>query len=250
LRSRTTGSLVLGFDTNPVAQAEALATGAIDRGASHAEIASLADTIVIAAHLTGTLARIGALLGSGASRASLIVDVSSVKAPVVEAARGLANFVGTHPMAGAERSGATAARADLFEGRTWAFVPSGDDALDARAQAFIASMGAAPVPVDALEHDRIVALTSHVPQLTGSAYARLLHGAGPEYDALCGPAAREMLRVSRMSFTMWREILKANAANVEPQLRALAAELNGAADALRDGDAAALAALFPKADGA
>jgi prephenate dehydrogenase len=244
LRARANGALVMGFDADPYAVERALEAGAIGRPVSHGELVAYADTIVVAPHLSGTLECIEALREAGRLHASLVIDVASVKAPVVEAARGLETFVATHPMAGAERSGADAARADLFERRTWAYVPSGDAALDARACAFIESMGANPLAVDAREHDRTVALTSHLPQLTGSAYARLLREAGPEADALCGPAAREMLRVSRMSFTMWRDILAANAANVEPCVRALAAELLEAADALRDGDAAKLAGFF------
>ena len=64
-------------------------------------------------------------------------------------------------------------------------------------------------------------------------------------EKLAGPVARELLRVSRMSFSMWRDILRENAANIELELRALSSHLSTAADALRDGDVGALRHLFP-----
>jgi prephenate dehydrogenase len=139
--------------------------------------------------------------------------------------------VASHPMAGSERSGASNARGDLFDGRPWAFVPTGDAQLDARACDFIVSLGGLPLEVGAEEHDRIVAVTSHVPQVVAYRYARLLQeerGA----EQLCGPVARELLRIASMDPAMWREILSANAANVEHDLRSLAAELEAAADEL------------------
>jgi prephenate dehydrogenase len=246
LRARACGYETIGFDPHPGALDQALAAGAIDRAASRGEVLACAGAIVIAAPPAATVGEIGALRESPATRATLILDVASVKEAVVTAARGLGNFVATHPMAGAERSGAAAADAALFEGRSWLYVPPGDAGLEERARTFIEAMGAVPYAVDAAEHDRRVALTSHLPQLAGSAFARLLREAGPEGDAFLGPTARELQRVSRMSFSMWGDIFAANAGNVEPRVRALAALLLEAADALRDGDAAALAAFFPE----
>jgi prephenate dehydrogenase len=143
----------------------------------------------------------------------------------------LNGFVGTHPMAGTERSGVAAARADLFEGRPWAYVPSGDPKLDERARAFIVSLGGEPLAMEAHEHDGIVAITSHVPQVVAFCYARRLQER-PGAQQLCGPVARELLRISTMSGAMWDDILAANAPNVARELRLLAAELDAAADGL------------------
>jgi prephenate dehydrogenase len=155
-----------------------------------------------------------------------------VKTPVVVAARGLKNFVATHPMAGSERSSVSSARSDLFEGRPWAYVPAGDAPLDRRACDFIVSLGGLPLAMTAEEHDRIVAITSHVPQVFAYRYARLLREKEGDAERLCGPVARELLRIANMNPAMWQEILSANATNVESDLRRLAAELNAAADEL------------------
>lgn len=175
------------------------------------------------------------------------MDVASVKVPIVSAARGLHNFVATHPMAGTELSGVAAASAELFAGCAWAYVPSGDEKLDARARAFIDSMGGVAIAMAAEEHDCAVAISSHVPQIVASCYASLLRADEGAAKRLCGPVARELLRISTMSFAMWRDTLSANAANIGPELRRLAAQLDVAADAMARDDVDSLAALFGNA---
>ena len=249
-RVRRDGGLVVGYDADAGMLAQAIEVGAIDVAATLDELYARAKTVVLAMHADATVAELERLTGSGPVRASLIVDVASVKVPIVAAARGLTTFVATHPMAGTERSGVRAARADMFEGRTWAYVPAGREQLDGKARALIASLGAVPLAVDAQEHDRTVALTSHVPQLLASAYAyRVRDRCSETVDALTGVTARELLRLGESGFAMWRDILRANAANVEPELRELATWLLGAADALRDGEIDRLAGRFPRQAG-
>lgn len=243
MRVRANGARVLGYDCDPAALAQAQVAGAIDAAASEEELALQADVMVLAAHLEPTLRKLEQLRREPAPRATLVMDVASVKGPVVAAGRGVDNFVATHPLAGSERAGARAARADLFEGRSWAYVPSGNDERDGRACEFIASLGGVPVAVSAEEHDRALALTSHLPQLLGVAYARLLRDQGVD-ERLCGPVARELLRVSKMGFAMWRDTLRANAANIDPELRRFSAALVSAADALEAENADGLAPLF------
>jgi prephenate dehydrogenase len=230
-RARRNGLRVIGYDSDPSALEEARVAGAIDAAESFDELPLRSDVLVIAAHLGATLTEIERLRERGDAVCTLILDVASVKTPVVAAARGLQNFVATHPMAGSERRGASNARGDLFEGCPWAYVPTADAQLDARARDFIVSLGALPLAIGAEGHDRIVAITSHVPQVVAYRYARLLQeerGA----ERLRGPVARELLRIASMDPVMWRELLSANATNVENDLRRLAAELEAAADEL------------------
>jgi prephenate dehydrogenase len=244
LRARSNGARVVGADRDETALEEARRRGAIDAAAPALELPSMVSVLVIAAHLEPTLREIERLASVRNEQLVLVIDVASVKLPVVRAAAGLGNFVATHPMAGTQRSGVAAARADLFEGRAWAYVPAEDDELNSRVQAFIASMGAVPFAISAEEHDRVVALTSHVPQIVASCYAELFRAVGSDAERLTGPVARELLRISGMSFAMWRDILAANAGNIEPQLRALVRQLDSAADSLARGDVAALKPLF------
>ncbi len=173
LRSRELRWQTIGFDVNPGATEEAKTRGAIDEAVAREILYERADTVVIATPLRAAIAEIEAI-GVHKPRATLIVDVASVKEPVAQAARGLGNFVATHPLAGSERSGAAAAHAKLFTGKAWVYVPPGDQALETRVLDFIAAMGARAVPADAATHDAILALTSHVPQLLATLFGKTL----------------------------------------------------------------------------
>lgn len=232
IRARELGWRVIGFDVNPEAAQEARVRGAIDEIATREEIDERADVIVIAAHIAGTIAEIERLRFRQPRKARLIVDISSVKEPIVQAAQGLANFVATHPMAGRERSGPAAATRDVFEGKTWLYIPTGDRELDWRAVEFIGAFGAIPVEADAVEHDRIVAVTSHLPQVLATLFASRLARPEVQLDAFLGPTAKELLRLSHSSMEMWRDILRANRENIGVELRALAHDLEQAAAAL------------------
>jgi prephenate dehydrogenase len=225
LRARGAGHAVVGYDASDEALAAAIEAGAIERAVSRGELLACAGIVVIAAPIDATIGEIGAMRESPEIRAGLVIDVASVKGPVAVAAHGLANFVGTHPMAGSERSGAAAARTDLFEGKPWLYVPPGNATLEERARAFIELMGANPSAVDAGDHDRIVALTSHLPQLLAFAFARRVGRLGDAADPMCGPVARELLRIGNSSPSMWDSIFGANRENIEEELRALLAEL-------------------------
>ncbi len=246
LRTRRQGARTIGYDDRREASTAALNAGAIEESTSREELYARADIVVIAAHLDATIAEIERLRLQPPLRAGLIVDVASVKGPVCAAARSLPSFVATHPMAGSERSGAGSARADLFEGCTWAYVASGNAPLDERARAFIGSQGATPFAVGAAEHDRIVALTSHLPQLLGWAYARRVRKRASEsLNRLMGATARELLRVGASETGMWGDVLRANAANLAPELQALGQSLIEAGERLSQGDTEAVLQIRP-----
>ncbi|MGH7737397.1 MAG: prephenate dehydrogenase [Candidatus Tyrphobacter sp.] len=224
MRGRAAGASVVGCDTNRDALARALARGAIDEEASRDEVYGGCDTIVIALPPEAACAELRRLSGTPA-RWRLLIDVASVKRVIMKAAQGVARFVGTHPLAGAEASGPECADATLFEGRTWCYVPSGDAELDARVAGLITMLGAAPLSVTAEEHDATLAVTSHLPQMVAWLLAAKIRSKGVESERFCGPAGLEVLRLARSSPALWNEILQANADNVGAAARALAAEL-------------------------
>jgi prephenate dehydrogenase len=224
LRSRTRGVHVIGWDTRPDVALRARERDALDEVGEPAEIYSC-DTVVLAMPVKAV---IDELRGPriAASRATLILDVASVKTAIMAAGANLRQFVGTHPMAGSERSGPDSADAALFEDCNWAYVPTGASEIDARARAFITEMGARAIAIDAAEHDRTVARTSHVLQLL----AWLVSARLGEGDAqLTGPVARELQRIARSDRALWRDIFEANAVNVAAEARALAVALEEAA---------------------
>ncbi len=234
LRARELGWHVLGYDTNPSASVQALHRGAIDEIVDLEAIYGRSSIVVLAAHLSPTLRELERIDRRRANGPALILDVASVKVPVVRAAEGLENFVASHPMAGAERSGPDAANAALFCGRPWLYVPSRNQLLNERARSFIEALGALPVAVEAQEHDAAVAFTSHLPQMFSNLFANRLnaHPKRQSIESYCGPAARELLRLSRSNPEMWNDIFQANRDNVAAELRALAQDLLETADAL------------------
>jgi prephenate dehydrogenase len=234
LRARQRGTVVYGYDTRSEAAERALERGAFDEVVERERIFSECDTIVLAipvAAICRELERIRTL----APAWQLLVDVGSVKEEIQRAAAGVANFVGTHPLAGSEARGPDGARADMFEGRTWIVIPSGDAGCDERARNFVRTLGARPLMMAASEHDAALAVTSHLPQLLAFLLAPRIIANGAEAERLCGPAGLEILRLGRSDRQLWAEIFSANADRVAINGRALAAALVDACDVLKTG---------------
>ena len=177
-----------------------------------------------------------------ASPHAVVTDVASVKSGVLDAVAAgggdLDRYVGSHPMAGSERSGPTAARPDLFVGRPWVIAPGPRSTPRAVAavRALAQDAGATLVELDTARHDAAVALVSHVPQVIASLVATRLGDADPAALDLAGQGLRDVTRIPASDPAMWTSILAANAGAVAPVLRALRTDLDGVLDAL---DAAA-----------
>ncbi|MEU4203028.1 prephenate dehydrogenase [Streptomyces sp. NPDC045470] len=194
----------------------------------------LAVVAVPPAHVAPTLA---AVIRRGAARAYL--DVASVKGgPRRELeAMGcdLTAYLGTHPMAGKERSGPLAATADLFEGRPWVLTPAegGDTEVLNLALELVALCRAVPVVMEAEAHDRAVALVSHTPQLVSSLVAARLQDADETAVRLCGQGIRDVTRIAGSAPRMWMDILAANPGPVADVLGEVSADLERTVRALR-----------------
>lgn len=142
---------------------------------------------------------------------------------------------GGHPLAGRERGGPAAARADLFDGRPWAVCPgerSSRRSVDA-VRALAAMCGAEPVELAPEEHDDAVALVSHLPHVAASAVAaQLLTGDATRVAALAGPGLHDTTRVAAGDPALWLDILTGNARRVGPRVAAVAQSLSALAAAL------------------
>ncbi|WP_226921212.1 prephenate dehydrogenase [Georgenia subflava] len=165
--------------------------------------------------------------------AAVVTDVASVKAAVAaeveaDAGEGAARYVGSHPMAGRERSGAAAADADLFAGRPWVIVPgaASDAAAVLAVRSLAVDVGAAPVTLGAQEHDDAVALVSHLPQLAASLVAARLRETPEAALALSGQGLRDVTRIAASDPQLWATILVGNAAPVARALREVRTDLD------------------------
>jgi prephenate dehydrogenase len=147
---------------------------------------------------------------------STFMDVGSVKNDVVlevETVSGLSTrFVPTHPMAGREIGGAGAARADLFQGRSWIVTPSADLKAESRhiVNELIDLLGATSIELTPRDHDRAVAKISHMPQIAASLLAKQLIGTPPEWMELAGQGLRDTTRIAGSDESLWKEIIYSN----------------------------------------
>ena len=177
----------------------------------------------------------------------MVTDIGSVKTGPLAAVAGLPGverYVGSHPMAGSERSGPLAATAALFEGRPWAVTPHQDSAADSVAlvEELVLLCGAVPVRLTPTEHDKAVARTSHVPHLLSSLVAARLVEGPAEHLALSGQGVRDVTRVAAGDPRLYGQIVTANAAAVLTLLGQVRDQLDQVIDAVSDGDDAALVA--------
>jgi prephenate dehydrogenase len=175
-----------------------------------------------------------------AGTARWYTDVASVKAlPLRRAAElgcDLTAFAAGHPLAGSERSGPAAARADLFLGRPWAYCPTEETSADAveAVLGLIKLCGGEPVRVSAADHDEAVALISHAPHVAAAAVAARLADAPGIALGLAGQGVRDVTRIAASDPGLWTGILAGNALPVADVLQAVADDLAAAAAALRD----------------
>jgi len=248
LALREHGVSVWLADTDPEAARLAANLGAGEPLPDDAPRADVAVIAVPPAAVAATLATAQARGSKGL--AVCYTDVASVKQLPLTQARALGcdltSFVPGHPLAGREKHGPAAARADLFLGRTWALCPAPETSEQAVAAitTLVRTCGAVPVRADAAAHDRWVALVSHAPHLVAAAMAARLEAAPAEALDLAGQGLRDVTRIAAGDTGLWTQILAANAGPVAEVLAAVAADLADAARMLTDGDPKSVATLL------
>lgn len=195
------------------------------------------DLAVVAVPPAHIAAAVAAAQRAGDARGYL--DVGSVKGgprrELTALGCDLTGYLGTHPMAGREKSGPLAATADLFEGRPWVLTPTAETDTEVLnlALELVALCRAVPVVMDADAHDRAVALVSHTPQLLSSLVAARLESADETAVRLCGQGIRDVTRIAASDPAMWLDILSANPGPVADVLAAVAGDLDVTVRALR-----------------
>jgi len=218
---------IVGCD-EPAVLAVAQRRKAIDRGEPDCGQALRGSELVVLATPVGAiidfLDRFGPALGKGI----FVTDVGSTKEEIVARAqkvfgRGAAErFLGGHPMAGRERGGIEHAEAGLFRGAPWFVTPLAGQALDrgpaAEWLALLERLGTRVTTMSAERHDRIVAFTSHLPQMVSTALAATLaefrERSGADIASAGGRALQEMTRLAASPYDMWRDIALTNTANL------------------------------------
>jgi prephenate dehydrogenase len=194
--------------------AKALSLKVIDEALPLAEAATQADLIYLAQPIQQILETLN-VIDQYVRPGTLITDAGSTKVAITERAmasikRGL--FVGAHPMAGKESRGVEGADADLFRGRPYVLTER-----NAQLEAIIESIGGRLVILDAAEHDRLIALASHLPQMLSTALGTVL-AEQPGSLQVAGPGAVDMTRLALSSYDIWHDILATNRASIDAAL--------------------------------
>jgi cyclohexadieny/prephenate dehydrogenase len=255
-RERGLARTIVGANRSAEAREATRRLGMVDATtADPAEAVREADLVVLAAPV-GALPDLLRAAGPGLGPAAVITDVGSVKGALVAALEALTPpwraFVGGHPIAGGERSGPEAARADLFVGARCILTPTPrtDPAALHRVEALWTAVGARVLRMDPAWHDELLAAVSHLPHVVAYALMAALleeEAAGRELLRFGGGGLRDVTRIASSDPTMWRDICVANRAAILRALGRFRAALDLLEAAIAAADGPALSAVFARA---
>lgn len=253
LRQRRLAECVHGYVRRDTSLVECRAAGAVDDVRTDlSAVVSGAELVV----LCTPIGQMGALLAEACAELDpgvIVTDVGSVKAGVVAEAEPLcrqasARFIGSHPMAGSEKTGVRAAQAQLFEGAVCVVTPTprSDPAALAQLETLWRAVGMQVIRLAPDVHDALVAHTSHLPQAVAASLAGLVldPASPPEQARLCAGGFRDGTRIASGSPEMWRDIFLANRSPVVEAIDAFIERLRLLRQAIGAGDAAAIAAFL------
>ena len=254
LAARRSGvASVAGWDPDPEALGVAAERGAVAPAPDVSSAVAEAELVVAAVPVGELPATVRELLDR-APAGCTVTDVGSTKRPVCAAAGGDSRFVGGHPISGAETRGPERATADLFDGATWFLTPTAATEPDRLrlVHGFVTALGARPVAIGPDAHDRLVAVTSHLPHVLANV---LLNQAGAArvdgHDPLqaAGGSLRDMTRIGGSNPRIWVDIFLDNREALQAALAEQRRLLEQVEEALAGGDAGFLARWIGEASG-
>jgi prephenate dehydrogenase len=230
---------VAAYDADPDRLRQASTRAALAARSSVADAVRDAQLVVAAVPVGSAVATVREVLAAAPDDVT-VTDVASTKRALADSVDD-PRFVPGHPVAGGETSGPDRATAELFDGATWFLTPaaSTDGACVETVERFVAALGARPLRRDAAAHDRLLALTSHLPHALANA---LMHVAAGEPGALesAGASFREMTRVAGANSAVWADIFIENGDLIAAAVASLRAELESLEGALAGADRDAL----------
>jgi prephenate dehydrogenase len=247
---------VTGVGRDPANLKIALERGIVDSVQKDAGAAAEDADLVLVATPVAQFPRVFSQVAKKLKPGALVTDGGSTKRDVVAAARAalkgkIGQFVPAHPIAGAEKSGAAAASAELFRGRRVVLTPRAENTEDAVAKINRAwsSCGARTMQMDAEEHDAVLAAVSHLPHLLAFALVHDIAGRNnaAELFSFAAGGFRDFTRIASSHPEMWRDICVANGDRLIDEVDAFSAKLAEIRALVEGKDAAALEKLFAQA---
>jgi prephenate dehydrogenase len=207
---RRLGAHVVGWNRSPAALEVARRRGAIDEAVERVADIGTADVAIAGVAVDALPHAVRELCG--ALPDAVVTDVGSTKAALLGAID-CENFIGGHPLAGAEATGVAHARDDLFDGATWYLTPRPETpgVLYERLARFVAGLGAVPTAIAPGDHDRLMAVVSHLPHVVANLLvAQAAEALGGETLPATGPSFRDATRVAGANPALWAQIYAAN----------------------------------------
>jgi prephenate dehydrogenase len=232
------GTRCRGFDSDPAVLERAAGRGALEPASSLAGAVADAQLVVVAVPVGVAPDVVEAALES-AGPDVVVTDVASTKRPLASLTD--PRFVPGHPVAGGATGGPARAAADLFDAATWFLTPTAASSAESIAlvERFVASLGARAVRTEAVAHDRLLALTSHLPHALANLLMLRVAAAAADDDAplaYAGASLREMTRLAGANAAVWSDIFLGNADEIATALAGLRASLDELEQALRSGN--------------
>ncbi len=256
VRQRKLAGEIAGYVRRTASLKDCERAGAVDYATTDLLAAvSKADLIILCTPLAQMRALTEQILPA-IKRGAIVTDVGSVKGDVVReleaiVAKAGAHFVGSHPMAGGEKMGVLAAKANLFVNAMCVVTPSKKSNAKAvgKVEQFWKSLGARTMKLDAAQHDLLVSRSSHLPHVVAAALAGLvLEPKAPKAQSqLCATGFRDTTRIASGSPEMWRDIATCNRKNISRSVDAFIVELKKFQTALKKNDANAVEKFFATA---
>lgn len=253
LKKRGLAKRVVGFVRRPASIDECLKKAAVDEATLDLTSAVHNAELVVLCTPIAQMRALTEVMLSGLKRDAIVTDVGSVKGSVMKELEPLvhptgAHFIGSHPMAGAEKMGVSAARADLFANAVCVVTPAPKSPAKAvrSLDEFWRGVGARPLRMNPDLHDEFVSRSSHLPHVVAAELANyVLSPAHPKEQAqLCANGFRDTTRIASGSPEMWRDIALANRKNLARVLGVFIEDLQEFRFALDKGDTKAVEEFF------
>jgi cyclohexadieny/prephenate dehydrogenase len=249
-KRRKVAERVIGAGRRQASLKQALAVGAIDEGSLDSATAVQRADLAIFCTPVDCIAEQVLRSAPGCSPGTLLTDAGSTKAEIVRSIEGRlpqgVHFVGSHPLAGSEKQGPEHADADLFEGRLTVVTRTAftDPQALEWIKAFWQALGSRVRVMEPEEHDRALALTSHLPHLLAAALSGILP---PELHELAAGGFRDTTRIAAGSPGLWTAIFTQNQSAVLEAMRQLDIQLARFREALAAGNWARVCDLLAQA---
>jgi len=228
-----------------------IAAGAFPDVTTDARHAAAGASLVVFCTPIGAMQELAEQILPVLSPQAVVTDAGSVKSGVVQKLQSLCGgrFIGSHPMAGSERNGFTAAREDLFAGATCILTPTEATEAEARQAALglWQAVGCRTAEMTPEEHDEVIARVSHLPHAVAAALVAAINVRVPDAGATAGGGYRDTTRVAAGPAGMWTEILLENREPLLAGMDELAASLETMKNLIKAGDSEALEAFLANA---